>query len=158
VYHYIYELVINLLVSNNRCYQLHQLMQYHVVRDSEHVACLLLSLVPKYPPAYQLAIDMLKRLGTYEDIVEVLLVKQQVRRRARAGVALMYATAASCVRPMSHVTRNRLLRRSDSCAATTTMRVCGRRSSWKRRRRRTTERYAPGATVATVAGRGAGAD
>jgi len=95
VYHYIYELVINLLVSNNRCYQLHQLMQYHVVRDSEHVACLLLSLVPKYAPAYQLAIDMLKRLGTYEDIVEVLLVKQQVRRPARAGVAVLSA----CLRP-----------------------------------------------------------
>lgn len=47
-------------------------------RDSVHVACLLLSLVPQYPPAYQLAIDMLKRLKTLDSIVEVLLLKSQV--------------------------------------------------------------------------------
>ena len=106
MYHYIYELVINLLVSNNRCYQLHQLMQYHVVRDSDHVACLLLSLVPIYPPAHQLAIDMLKRLGALEDIVEVLLLKAQVitairfirshdlQTRVRAALFLESALAA----------------------------------------------------------------
>ena len=78
VNHYIYELVINLLVSNERYYQLHQFLQYHVVRDSVHVACLLLSLEAKYPPAFQLAVDMLKRLETFEQIVEVLLLKRQV--------------------------------------------------------------------------------
>lgn len=83
VNHYIYELVINLLVSNQRFYQLHQFLQYHVVRDSVHVACLLLSLESKYPPAFQLAIDMLKRLETRDQLVEVLLLKKQVMTALR---------------------------------------------------------------------------
>jgi hypothetical protein len=83
VNHYIYELVINLLVSNQRYYQLHQFLQYHVVRDSVHIACLLLSLESKYPPAFQLAIDMLKRLETEEQIIEVLLLKKQVMTALR---------------------------------------------------------------------------
>ncbi|KAK2168546.1 hypothetical protein LSH36_16g11043 [Paralvinella palmiformis] len=42
-------------------------------------ACLLLSLESVYPPAHQLSLDMLKRLGTAnEQIVEVLLSKQQL--------------------------------------------------------------------------------
>jgi hypothetical protein len=59
-------------------YQLHQLLQYHVVSDSVPVACQLLSLENTYPPAYQLALDMFKRLHTHEQIVEVLLTKKQV--------------------------------------------------------------------------------
>jgi hypothetical protein len=77
------ELLINFLVRNNRFYQLHQLLQYHVVSDSVHVACQLLSLETTYPPAYQLALDMLKRLQTHDQIVEVLLTKNQVRRFKR---------------------------------------------------------------------------
>eukprot|EP01119_Soliformovum_irregulare_P017399 TRINITY_DN5165_c1_g1_i3.p1 TRINITY_DN5165_c1_g1~~TRINITY_DN5165_c1_g1_i3.p1 ORF type:complete len:180 (-),score=60.49 TRINITY_DN5165_c1_g1_i3:39-578(-) len=75
---YLNELLIRFLVKNNRFYQLHQLLQYHVVSDSVHVACQLLSLEATYPPAYQLALDMLKRLHTYEEILEVLLTKQQL--------------------------------------------------------------------------------
>ncbi|XP_078723047.1 regulator of MON1-CCZ1 complex isoform X2 [Lampetra fluviatilis] len=79
VQHYLYELVINTLVQNNRFYQLHQLLQYHVLSDSKPLACLMLSLESIYPPAHQLALDMLKRLGTANDeIVEVLLSRQQV--------------------------------------------------------------------------------
>jgi len=74
---FIYELVIVLLVRNNKFYQLHQFLQYHVITDSFHVACQLLSLEKTYPPAHQLALDMLKR--TYpEHIIEVLLSKGQV--------------------------------------------------------------------------------
>ena len=78
---FLYELLIDLLVRNKRFYQLHQLLQYHVVSDSVHVACQLLSLDRMYPPAYQLALDMLKRLQTSDQIVEVLLTKKQVKKK-----------------------------------------------------------------------------
>ncbi|XP_028515381.1 regulator of MON1-CCZ1 complex [Exaiptasia diaphana] len=77
--HYLYELVINLLVENKCYYQLHQFLQYHVISDSKPLACLMLSLESTYPPAYQLALDMLKRLSTAsEEIVEILLSKYQL--------------------------------------------------------------------------------
>ena len=42
-------------------------------------ACLLLSLESVYPAAYQLALDMLKRISTAnEEIVEILLSKNKV--------------------------------------------------------------------------------
>lgn len=79
VQHYLHELVINALVQHKAYYQLHQLLQYHVVSDSKPLACLLLSLENLYPPAHQLALDMLKRLSTAnEEIIEVLLSKQQI--------------------------------------------------------------------------------
>uniref|UniRef100_T1IWP7 Tyrosine--tRNA ligase n=1 Tax=Strigamia maritima TaxID=126957 RepID=T1IWP7_STRMM len=79
VQHYLYEPVINTLVSHKNFYQLHQFLQYHVLSDSKPLACLLLSLESAYPPAFQLALDMLKRLTTAnEEIVEVLLSKQQI--------------------------------------------------------------------------------
>eukprot|EP00040_Diaphanoeca_grandis_P040132 m.261353 g.261353 ORF g.261353 m.261353 type:complete len:673 (-) comp41979_c0_seq1:72-2090(-) len=79
VEHFLYELVINLLVRHNRYYQLHQFLQYHVVNDSKHVACLLLSLENIYAPAFQLALDMLKRLATAnEEILDVLVSKNQL--------------------------------------------------------------------------------
>ncbi|KAH9488827.1 Regulator of MON1-CCZ1 complex [Bulinus truncatus] len=79
VQHYLYELIINVLVQNNCFYQLHQFLQYHVLSDSKPLACLMLSLETVYPPAHQLALDMLKRLQTAnEEIVEVLLSKQQL--------------------------------------------------------------------------------
>ena len=78
VQHYLYELIINLLVAEKKFHQLHQLIQYHVVVDSAPVALQLLSLDSVYPPAYQLALDMLKRLHTNEEIVEVLLSRNNV--------------------------------------------------------------------------------
>ena len=80
---FLYELLINFLVSNCRWYQLHQFLQYHVVSDSTHVACQLLSLESKYPPAYQLALDMMKRLSTHEQIVEVLISKNYLLQALR---------------------------------------------------------------------------
>ncbi|XP_049810731.1 regulator of MON1-CCZ1 complex-like [Schistocerca nitens] len=92
VQHYLHELVINSLVHYKAYYQLHQLLQYHVVSDSKPLACLLLSLENLYPAAHQLALDMLKRLSTAnEEIIEVLLSKQQILSALRfvrsAGVA-----------------------------------------------------------------------
>ncbi|XP_018344174.1 PREDICTED: uncharacterized protein C18orf8 [Trachymyrmex septentrionalis] len=76
VQHYLYELVITTLVHRKAYFQLHQLLQYHVVADSKPLACLLLSLENLYPAAHQLALDMLKRLGNaHEEIIEVLLSK-----------------------------------------------------------------------------------
>jgi len=80
---FLHEMLINFLVRNNRFYQLHQLLQYHVVSDSVHVACQLLSLENTYAPAYQLALDMMKRLHTHEEILEVLLTKQQLTAALR---------------------------------------------------------------------------
>ena len=79
VLYFIYEMVINCLVRNNHYYQLHQFLQYHVIADSSPVACQLLSIENRYPPAGQLALDMLKRLNTKpEHIVEILLLRKQV--------------------------------------------------------------------------------
>ncbi|KAL4127376.1 hypothetical protein QTP88_011549 [Uroleucon formosanum] len=77
--HFLYELLINCLVINKMYYQLHQMVQYHIVIDSKPLACLLLSLESLYSPAHQIALDMLHRLNTaHEEIVEVLLSKKQV--------------------------------------------------------------------------------
>ncbi len=75
--------VIDLLIRSGRFYQLHQFLQYHVIGDSVHVACQLLAVEKSYPPAYQLALDMLKRLSNphnnvKDQIVEVLLARKQV--------------------------------------------------------------------------------
>eukprot|EP01126_Amoeba_proteus_P037478 TRINITY_DN3868_c0_g2_i1.p1 TRINITY_DN3868_c0_g2~~TRINITY_DN3868_c0_g2_i1.p1 ORF type:complete len:674 (+),score=147.45 TRINITY_DN3868_c0_g2_i1:760-2781(+) len=79
------EFLINLLVRNQKFTQLHQLLQYHVICDSLPVACQLLSLQKVYPPCYQLALDMLKRLQFSEHLVEILLA------RGLASKALRYA-------------------------------------------------------------------
>jgi hypothetical protein len=79
----IYKLVISVLVRAGRWYQLHQLLQYHIIGDGLPIACQLLSLQETYPPTYQLALDMLKRLASSDpqvnnQIVEVLLTTYQV--------------------------------------------------------------------------------
>jgi hypothetical protein len=74
--HYLYKLFVNALIKANKLYQLHQYLQYHVLSDSKTLAYLLLSLHQTYPASNQLALDMLKRLGTgNEEIIEVLLSK-----------------------------------------------------------------------------------
>ncbi|XP_025405563.1 regulator of MON1-CCZ1 complex [Sipha flava] len=79
VEHFLYELLINCLVINKMYYQLHQMIQYHILTDSKPLACLLLSLESIYPPAHQMALDMLHRLNTaHEEITEVLLSKKQI--------------------------------------------------------------------------------
>ena len=85
---FVFELMINLCVRTNRwaeqgqgdtnplprLYQLHQLLQYHVISDSKPVACLLLSLESVYPSSRQMALDMMARLGTAtSEITEILL-------------------------------------------------------------------------------------
>ena len=82
--HFLNELLINLLVQQKSWFQLHQLLQYHVISDSKPIACLLLSLESVYPPSYQLALDMLSRLGNSKDeICEILLSKKKVLASAK---------------------------------------------------------------------------
>ena len=52
-----------LLAQQRSFFQLHQFVQYHIVADSPALAAQLLALVPEYPPAAELALDMLRRLG-----------------------------------------------------------------------------------------------
>jgi hypothetical protein len=80
----IYEQLIKTLVGNKCFYQLHQFLQYHVLSDSKQLACLLVSIQGEYPPAYQLALDMLKRLRTADaEIIDILLSKGQVLQALR---------------------------------------------------------------------------
>jgi len=80
---FIYEFLIELFVRNKIIYQLHQFFQYHVISDSLPVACQLLSLSNTYPPAYQLALDMLKRLDEKGHILEVLLSQGQILKAVK---------------------------------------------------------------------------
>ena len=79
VEHFLYELVMNILIENKCFYQLHQFLQYHVISDSKPLACLLLSRELVYPPATQLAMDMFKRLSTADsEIIDILLSRGQL--------------------------------------------------------------------------------
>ena len=79
VEHFLYELVMNVLIENKSFYQLHQFLQYHVISDSKPLACLLLSRELIYPPASQLAMDMFKRLSTADsEIIDILLSRGQL--------------------------------------------------------------------------------
>lgn len=76
---YLQEMLIMHFVKGKKFHQLHQFLQYNVFPDSKELAALLLSLEKEYQPAYYLALDVLKRVqNTKEDIVELLLSKQQV--------------------------------------------------------------------------------
>lgn len=87
--HYLYKLLVNALIKSNRLYQLHQYLQYHVFSDSKPLACLLLSIQSTYPAANQLALDMLKRLGTAnEEIIDVLLSNGLVLSALRFGIQM----------------------------------------------------------------------
>jgi hypothetical protein len=84
VQYFLYELIINVLVRNRMFFQLHQYLQYRVFSDSKPLACLLLSLYQKYPPAVQLALDMFKRLNVNEEyILDTFLTKMDLLRALR---------------------------------------------------------------------------
>lgn len=87
--HYMYKVLVNALIKTNRIYQLHQYLQYHVLTDSKPLACLLLGLQETYSPSNQLALDMLKRLGTAnEEIVDVLLSKGLILSALRFSIEM----------------------------------------------------------------------
>jgi len=80
---FLYGKLIEVLVKAGKFQQLCQFIQYHVIGDSTHVAFQLVSLEAQYPPAYQMALDMLKRLGEDSLILEVLLAKKQLVQALR---------------------------------------------------------------------------
>ncbi|XP_065668731.1 regulator of MON1-CCZ1 complex [Hydra vulgaris] len=76
--YYLNEYLIEILFDHKMYYQLHQFLQYRVFNDSKSLAFLLISLQKEYPPAINLALDMLKRLGNHDDIIEVLLERDGI--------------------------------------------------------------------------------
>lgn len=84
VEHFLFELVMNLLIESKSFYQLHQFLQYHVISDSKALATLLLSKELVYHPATQLAMDMFKRLGTADsEIIDILLSSGKIMSALR---------------------------------------------------------------------------
>ena len=85
---FLHQLIVNALLNTEKFFQLHQLLQYHVIPDSKPLACVLLSRAGVYPACEQLSIDMLARLQCASDeVIEVLLANQQIT------LALRYARA-----------------------------------------------------------------
>jgi len=77
--------LLDILAQQGSYYQLHQLVQYHIVADSPRLVSQLLALVPEYEPASQLALDMLKRLGpsAHEAILHQLLKQGELLAACR---------------------------------------------------------------------------
>ena len=87
-----YKILVEVLIKSNRLYQLHQYLQYHVLADSKQLACLLISLKSRYPASSQIALDMLKRLGTAnEEICDVLLSKGLVLSALRFSIQMGFS-------------------------------------------------------------------
>ncbi|XP_076812733.1 regulator of MON1-CCZ1 complex-like isoform X1 [Clavelina lepadiformis] len=79
VKHFIYELLITVMVNGGGTFQLQQFLHHKVIRDSKLVACHLLSLESTHPACFEMALDMLKRLATSdEQVIEVMLSKQMI--------------------------------------------------------------------------------
>ena len=80
VEYYLNDFIIDLLAKHSLYYQLHQFIQYYILNDSKLLACKLLTLESSYAPAYDLALDMMKRLGedAQEEIVETLIKKNEI--------------------------------------------------------------------------------
>ena len=81
---YLQELLLNQFLERKQFHQMHQFLQYNVLKDSKELAALLISIESKYPPAFQLALDMMKRIpNAREDVIELYLSKQQVLQAVR---------------------------------------------------------------------------
>lgn len=72
------DLLVSLLLQARRYFEFHQFLQYHILNDSLPIANRLIGIASVYPPAYQLGIDMLYRLGQIPRLAKVLLQHQQV--------------------------------------------------------------------------------
>jgi hypothetical protein len=57
-------------------FRLHQLLMYRAVDDHIPTALQLITLESQYPPAFQMGLDMLSRLGAQNEIVQVLVAKR----------------------------------------------------------------------------------
>jgi len=79
-------LLVSLLSQQGSFFQVHQLVQYHVLGDSLALVESLLEIEQCYPPATELAMDMMWRLGarTHGALVDRLLHKGDVLVACRA--------------------------------------------------------------------------
>ncbi|KAK4475973.1 hypothetical protein MN116_001210, partial [Schistosoma mekongi] len=76
--HCFYEMLVNLVARIGNYTQLSFYIQSRLLADSKPIALQLLSLESEYPPAGQLAIDMLKRLNTCDsELFDALLIKKR---------------------------------------------------------------------------------
>nr|XP_023017171.1 uncharacterized protein C18orf8 homolog [Leptinotarsa decemlineata] len=78
VQHNLNELLVTTLARQKKFTALQQLVQYGVISDSKPIACLLLSLGNLHPAASQMALDMLTRIGAFDEIQEILLSEGQI--------------------------------------------------------------------------------
>ena len=100
-------LLVTTLIKAKRLYQLHQYLQYYVLSDSKSLACLLLALRSTYPAAYQLALDMFKRLGTAnEEIIDALLASDCVLPALRLAAQLGMVDQLSAGKFLEHAAAN----------------------------------------------------
>lgn len=72
------DLLVSLLLKAGRHFEFHQYLQYHILNDSLPIANRLIACAPVYPPAYQLGVDMLYRLGQTPRLVRVMLQRGEV--------------------------------------------------------------------------------
>jgi len=75
---YLNELLVDLLISEKRHYELHQHLQYHILNDSLPIAQRLLILSSDYAPAYQLGLDMFYRLNAFPILLKALLEQKEI--------------------------------------------------------------------------------
>jgi hypothetical protein len=95
----IYELMISILMEQKNFYQLQQFIQYHVIEDSQPLACLLLSKELAYPASSQLALDMYRRQpNTEDDIIEIMFSKGEILTALRLVRSLGRENAVSARR------------------------------------------------------------
>eukprot|EP00808_Paulinella_micropora_P007457 g61928.t1 len=69
----LHALLVELLLCEKRYHEIHQHLQYHVLADSLPLAHRLLALQHEYPPAFQLALDMLYRLQAFPTLLRTFL-------------------------------------------------------------------------------------
>ncbi|KAJ3041352.1 hypothetical protein HDV00_009493 [Rhizophlyctis rosea] len=80
---YLHELLASLLIQSKRYVDLQQHMQHRVVQDSLPLAKMLLKEEQAYRPFGGLGLEMLKRVGTVEDVIDALLARGKVLEALR---------------------------------------------------------------------------
>ena len=103
-------IVDELLAQPDKIYRLHQLLQYRVIDDSVTTAGKLLA----QADSQQLGLDMLHRLGLYNDVVRNMLARDEVT------AALRYAAALPAVTVPAAEYIQAAARAEDACLLTAT--------------------------------------
>jgi len=78
VHNFIQKLLIELLVKSNNYSLLHQYVQFKVISDSKLTALQMLYISEKYKPAYQISLDMLRRLKEFDMLCEIMISRNEI--------------------------------------------------------------------------------